>query len=95
MGARRLAVPPCVPGRPTLLAAAALFAPGAGEATAQDGLRLTTDNLWTFRQLSAPEWSPDGSSIAFTVTEGETNSSAIYVTDLEGNVTRLPWGATP
>ena len=78
-----------LPSRPALLAAAALLAAGAAGATAQDGLRLTTDNLWTFRQLSAPEWSPDGSTIAFTVTEGETNSSAIHVTDLDGNVRRL------
>jgi len=72
------------------LAVALLLGAWPGGATAQDGPRLTTDNLWTFRQLSAPEWSPDGSRIAFTVTEGETNSSAIYVTDLEGNVRRLP-----
>ncbi len=78
-----------LPGRPALLAAAALLAVGAGGATAQDGPRLTTDNLWTFRQLSAPEWSPDGGRIAFTVTEGDTNSSAIYVVDLEGEVRRL------
>ena len=75
--------------RPASLAVAALLAAGAGEATAQDGPRLTTDNLWTFRQLSAPEWSPDGGTIAFTLTEGETNSSAIYVVDLEGEVRRL------
>ena len=78
-----------VPGPSALLAAAVLFAAAAGGATAQAAPRLTTDNLWTFRQLSAPEWSPDGQSIAFTVGEGETNSSAIHVTDLDGNVRRL------
>ena len=61
----------------------------AALATAQEAPRLTTDNLWTFRQLSAPEWSPDGRHIAFTLGEPETNSSAIFVTDLDGNVRRL------
>ena len=75
--------------RPAFPAAAALLAAWAGGPTAQDGPRLTTDNLWTFRQLSAPEWSPDGGRIAFTLTEGETNSSVIYVADLEGEVHRL------
>ena len=77
------------PGRPALLATVALLATGTGGATAQDASRLTTDNLWTFRQLSAPEWSPNGERIAFTVGEGETNSSAIYLADLDGNVRRL------
>ena len=61
----------------------------AAPAFAQEAPRLTTDNLWTFRQLSAPEWAPDGRSIAFTVGEGETNSSAVFVADLDGNVRRL------
>ena len=61
----------------------------AAPAFAQEAPRLTTDNLWTFRQLSAPEWAPDGRSIAFTVGEAETNSSAIFVADLDGNVRRL------
>ena len=79
-----------LPGCRFLLAASALLATGVDAATAQDTPLLTTDNLWTFRQLSAPEWSPDGASIAFTVTEGETNSSAIHITDLDGDVRRLP-----
>ncbi len=80
------------PGQSGLLAIALLLGAWPVGVAAQDAPRLTTDNLWTFRQLSAPEWSPDGGSIAFTVTEGETNSSAIYVTDLEGNVRRLSLG---
>ena len=71
-----------------LLAAAVLFAAGAGGTRAQDA-RLTTDNLWTFRQLSAPEWSPDGRHIAFTVGEPETNSSAIFVATPDGEIRRL------
>ena len=74
---------------PTFLAVVALLAAEPGGATAQDTPRLTTDNLWTFRQLSAPEWSPDGTNIAFTVTEGETNSSAIYLADQAGGIRRL------
>lgn len=72
-----------------LLAAAVLFAAGAGGTRAQDAGRLTIDNLWTFRQLSAPEWSPDGRRIAFTVGEPETNSSAIFVANPDGEIRRL------
>lgn len=61
----------------------------AAPAIAQEAPQLTTDNLWTFRQLSAPEWSPDGHRIAFTVGEGETNSSAIFIADVDGTVRRL------
>ena len=78
-----------LPGYRTLLAIVALLVTGVEAITAQDAPRLTTDNLWTFRQLSAPEWSPDGASIAFTVTEGETNSSALYLANLDGDVRRL------
>lgn len=78
---------PALRGR-ALLAAAVLFTAGAGGTRAQD-TRLTTDNLWTFRQLSAPEWSPDGRHIAFTVGEPETNSSAIFVANMDGEVRRL------
>ncbi|MCY3678563.1 MAG: prolyl oligopeptidase family serine peptidase [Gemmatimonadetes bacterium] len=61
----------------------------AAPAIAQEAPQLTTDNLWTFRQLSAPEWSPNGQRIAFTVGEGETNSSAIFIADVDGTVRRL------
>ena len=79
------------------LAAGGVFFAGSGigvaflaaPAFAQEAPRLTTDNLWTFRQLSAPEWAPDGRSIAFTVGEAETNSSAIFVAGLDGSVRRL------
>ncbi len=59
------------------------------DASAQETQLLTVENLWTARQLSAPQWSPDGSLIAFTVTEPETNSSKVFVTDLDGNTRRL------
>ena len=72
--------------RGVLVALAMLVAASAG---AQEPQRLTVENLWTFRQLSAPKWSPDGTLIAFTVTEPETNSSRIFVTDLDGNTRRL------
>jgi len=61
----------------------------AAPALGQEAPRLTTDNLWTFRQLSAPEWSPDGRQIAFTLGEGETNSSAIFIAEVDGSVRRL------
>ncbi|MCY3545851.1 MAG: prolyl oligopeptidase family serine peptidase [Gemmatimonadetes bacterium] len=68
---------------------AAGFSLLAAPAIAQEAPQLTTDNLWTFRQLSAPEWSPNGQRIAFTVGEGETNSSAIFIADVDGTVRRL------
>ena len=72
--------------RSVAVALALLIAVSTG---AQELPRLTVENLWTFRQLSRPHWSPNAGLIAFTVTEPETNSSEIFVTDLDGNVRRL------
>lgn len=56
---------------------------------AQTKPTLTPENVSTLRGLSEPRWSPDGKLLAFTLSEPETNSSAIMVIDLDGKLRRL------
>lgn len=61
----------------------------AGAGWAQVGPQLTVENLWTFRTLSGPEWSPDGGRIAFTVEEPETRTSRLYVAGVDGSLREI------
>jgi dipeptidyl aminopeptidase/acylaminoacyl peptidase len=50
---------------------------------------LTLGNLWTLRGFSAPHWSPDGRSIAFTLSEPEANTNVLYIAGVDGSVRRM------
>lgn len=54
--------------------------------------RITSDDLYRFKLVSEPRFSPDGGQVAYVVTtiEREKNDyrSSIYVTTVDGNTTR-------
>ncbi|MFN2481139.1 MAG: TolB family protein [Pyrinomonadaceae bacterium] len=57
-------------------------------AQAQGGKRMTIEDALAFRDVSAPQWSPDGRMIAFTVSEWnrkeDRRDSHIYVIPATG-----------
>jgi dipeptidyl aminopeptidase/acylaminoacyl peptidase len=60
---------------------------------AADGLRrLASDDLYTFKLVSEPQFAPDGTRVAYVVTTIERDKndyrSSIYVTAVDGNDTR-------